>query len=72
MHEIHRASHAKRSIVLIKVFPSHSAYLTCSHTCEDLGVEEIIPRLVVFNQLHEDFKLIIGQHLLLLTMDLRR
>lgn len=42
MHEIHRANHAKRSVVLIEVFPSHSAYLTCSHACKDLGVEEIV------------------------------
>ena len=72
MHEIHRANYTKCSVVFIKVFPAHTAYLTRSHACEDLGVEEIVPCLIVFNQLHECFELILGQHLFLLTMDLRR
>ena len=59
-----RAPHFQLSVFRIEVLPLQSADFTPPQSCGQLGVEEIVPPLILSDALHESLKLFVIEYLL--------
>ena len=59
-----RAPHFQLSVFHIEVLPLQSADFTSAKTCCQLGVEEIVPPLILPNAFHKSVKLFVIEYLL--------
>ena len=67
---VERAADVERPFLLVEVLPHKAADLTPPQSGHELGVEELVPDLVLADELHEGFQLLLIEDFLRLVVGL--